>query len=107
MVSKALLLMKTVFESCVEWFGQLLDAVDGAGLLIAAFIVVLVVSLFLMPLRGGGVTVGGFQDFVNQATYTPRYTSSGKALRNKISPRGKYEYKGKFEKRAHGGRRGS
>lgn len=104
MVNQALILLKTVFENCVLWFGQLLAAVDGAGVLIAAFIIVLTVSLFLMPLRGGGITVDGFRDFTSQATYSASYRYGGKyAASQKVSAN--RNYKGKYAKRPHGGHR--
>lgn len=97
MVNQALILLKTVFENCVLWFGRLLAAVDGAGVLIAAFIIVLTVSLFLMPLRGGGITVDGFRDFTNQITYTPKKVNVNRKVYGGT--------RGKFSKRSVGGHR--
>lgn len=62
-------LFETVFTSCVQWTIRLFDSIGGHGVVIAAFIVVLVVSLFLMPLRGSGVTSGGVSDISRQSIH--------------------------------------
>lgn len=62
-------LFESVFSSCVQWTARLFDAIGGFGVVIAAFIVVLVVSLLLMPLRGNGVTPGGISDISRQSIH--------------------------------------
>lgn len=62
-------LFENVFSSCVQWTARLFDAIGGHGVVIAAFIVVLVVSLILMPLRGFGVTPGGVSDMTHQSIH--------------------------------------
>lgn len=94
-------LFENVFTSCVQWTVRLFDAIGGVGVVIAAFIIVLVVSLFLMPLRGAGVTPDGVYEFTQNVTHRPKY-SNGKTI--KFSSGG---YKGKYEKRPHGGHRAS
>ncbi len=64
-----LILFESVFTSCVQWTVRLFDAIGGYGVVIAAFIVVLVVSLILMPLRGDGVTPGGVSDMSRQSIH--------------------------------------
>lgn len=94
-------LFENVFSKCVQWTGQLFTAVGGVGVVVAAFIIVLVVSLFLMPLRGGGVTPDGVYDFTQNVTYRSKYWN-GKTT--KFNTGG---YRGKYEKRSHGGHRAS
>lgn len=62
-------LFESVFTSCVQWTARLFEAIGGYGVVIACFIVVLVVSLFLMPLRGSGVTRGGVSDMTRQSIH--------------------------------------
>lgn len=99
MVEQALLMMKTVYENCVAWTTSLFNATGGGNVVLAAFILVLIISMFIMPFRGGRVADGGaFADFVQGSIYKPRY-SNGKRVKSDPN------YKGKFEKRSHGGTR--
>lgn len=90
-------LFEDIFSKCVQWTGQLFSAIGGVGVVVAGFIIVLVVSLFLMPLRGGGVTTDGVYDFTQNVTHRPKYWN-GKTT--KLNSHGR---RGKYEKRAHGG----
>ena len=101
MIVQILQLFQSVIAQCVSWTASLFSSVGGFGVVIAAFIIVLVVSLFLMPLRGSGVTSDGVYDFTQNVTYRPKYWN-GKTTR--INSGG---YKGKYEKRPHGGHRSS
>lgn len=100
MVEQALRLFENIFSKCAEWTGALLDAVGGKGVVLAAFVIVLVIGLLFMPMRGVGFNVSfdDFKDFTRQATYKGKY-SSGKFV--KSNPK----YKGKYEKRKQGGHR--
>lgn len=90
-------LFEDIFSKCVQWTGQLFSAIGGVGIVVAGFIIVLVVSLFLMPLRGGGVTPDGVYDFTQNVTHRPKY------LNGKTTKLNSHGRRGKYEKRAHGG----
>lgn len=97
-------LFQSVIAQCVLWTASLFSSVGGFGVVIAAFIIVLVVSLFLVPLRGSGVTADGAYDFTMNVTHKPKYTKyKGKYADNSYQGR----YRGKYEKRPHGGHRAS
>lgn len=66
MVEQILPLFEIVFAKCAEWTSMLLDAVGGKGVLLAAFSVVLAISLLFLPMRGRmGATsfVGDYQQY--------------------------------------------
>lgn len=63
-MSHILLLFKQVFDSCVEWTSGLLEATDGLDVILSCFVIYLVVSLFIVPIRGGRIG-GPFMDFMN------------------------------------------
>lgn len=41
-----------VFGKCAEWTNSLVDAVGMGGIILAAFCIVITVSLLFMPMRG-------------------------------------------------------
>lgn len=85
-------IFRTSFEWCVRWTTELLDAVGGTGFIIAAFIIFLVVSLLLVPFRGGRIGgVGEFADFAQYSTYKGKYSNGKWNFGNRT-------YKGKFER---------
>lgn len=45
-----------VFRQCAIWVDQLLDSVDGSGVVMAAFLIVLVIGLLFLPMRGNAAT---------------------------------------------------
>lgn len=45
-----------VFRQCASWVDQLLDAVGGSGVVMAAFLVVLVIGLLFIPMRGNAAS---------------------------------------------------
>lgn len=102
MVEQLLPFFENIFSNCAEWTSKLLDAVGGKGVVLAAFCIVLAISLLIIPMRGPGLahSLEGFSDFTKQVTYKGKY-SNGKVVR------GNSEYKGKYEKRAQGGHRAS
>lgn len=65
MVAQALSLMETVFGAVIGWFTDIMDSIEGSGILLAAFMIVLVVSVLFIPLRGNGLgSIGsGVSDF--------------------------------------------
>lgn len=98
MVEQFLNEFKNVFAKCAEWTAQLIDAVGGGGVVLAAFCIVLAISLLFIPLRGSGLVVGfdSFNDFTKSVTYKGKY-SNGKFVK------GNKNYKGKYERRSQGG----
>lgn len=83
MVGKALNLIKVVFVNCADWTDKLLDAVDGKGVVMAAFMIVLVISLLFMPLRGS--MMSSFSDFDRQFIHKRRKSSGKKSSGKKSS----------------------
>lgn len=49
-------LIVPVFMYCAMWVDSLLDAVGGSGVLLAAFLVVLVIGLLFIPMRGNAAS---------------------------------------------------
>lgn len=90
-----------IISQCSEWAYNLHEAMGTTGYVIAAVIVVLVVSLLIIPLRGSSLNPVGTSfvgDMARQFTYKPKYWN-GK--RSYPTP----GYKGKYEKRKYGGHR--
>lgn len=90
-----------IFSQCSEWAMQLHEAIGSTGYVIAAIIIILIVSLLIVPLRGG--SIGGnltnfTGDMVKQSMYTPKHWNGKYKMGNP-------KYKGKFEKRAYKGHR--
>lgn len=100
MVVDILALFEKVFTKCAEWTDVALGAVGGKGVVLAAFIIVVVVGLLFIPLRGRGfdVSFDDVKDFTRQVTYKGKY-SNGKRVKSDPN------YKGKYEKRSAGGHR--
>lgn len=94
MVEKALLLFKDIFYHCATWTNSLLDAVGGKGVVLAAFVIVLVIGLLFIPMRGGNLVAdwSTFRDFNMSAMHKGKY-QGGKKLGTRSTV-----YKGKFEK---------
>lgn len=49
-------LIVPVFQYCAYWVDQLLNAVGGSGVLMAAFLIVLVIGLLFIPMRGNAAS---------------------------------------------------
>lgn len=45
-----------VFQYCAFWVDSLLDAVGGSGIVMAAFLIVLVIGLLFIPMRGNAAS---------------------------------------------------
>lgn len=45
-----------VFRYCAMWVDSLLDAVGGSGVVLAAFLIVLVIGLLFIPMRGNAAS---------------------------------------------------
>ena len=67
-MSEILSLLEQAFTACVSWASDLLEATDATGVILSCFVIYLVVSLFVVPLRGGRIG-GGFVDFVSNKTH--------------------------------------
>lgn len=52
MVEQILPYFKDIFAACAGWTQQLLDRVGGTGVVMAAFCIVLAISLLFLPMRG-------------------------------------------------------
>lgn len=94
MVVKSLGIINTAFSACVDWTNQLLTAVDGNGVILAAFCITLVVGALFMPLRGGNVVSSwdSVRDFNVGIIHKGKYESGSW----KFGTRSKH-YKGQFE----------
>ena len=82
MTVAALGIVKDAFSACVIWTNQLFSAVDGSGVVLAGFCIVLVVSLLFIPMRGMAVWRGmdSLSDFSSQATYKGKFSKSRKSF---------------------------
>lgn len=49
-------LIVPVFRQCAYWVDQLLEAVGGSGVVMAAFLIVLVIGLLFLPMRGNAAS---------------------------------------------------
>lgn len=70
MVEQILPYFEQIFASCAAWTSSLLEAVGGKGVVLAAFSVVLAISLLFLPMRGRmGATsfVGDYQQYSRHA----------------------------------------
>ena len=45
-----------VFRQCAYWVDSLLQAVGGSGVVMAAFLIVLVIGLLFIPMRGNAAS---------------------------------------------------
>lgn len=72
-------LFRVVFSYCTAWFTQLVSATGSQGIILAAFSLVLIISMLFMPMRGGNI-VGNFGIFSNYtATKINNSQKKGKA----------------------------
>ncbi len=59
----------TVFAKCVQWTQSLIEATGTEELILSAFLLCVIVALFIVPLRGASLTPA-VSDFVAQGTYS-------------------------------------
>lgn len=80
MTIQSLEIMKTAFSACITWTNQLFSAVDGSGVVLAAFCIVLVVGVLFVPMRGIAIWRGmdSLSDFTAQATYSGKFSKGRK-----------------------------
>lgn len=67
MARQFLYYMTDIFEACADWTTQLLDAVGGTGIVISAFVLIMVVSVLFIPLRGSAIY--GFTDYTKNSMH--------------------------------------
>lgn len=67
MVRYFLSLIENVFSKCGEWTYRLLNAIDGTGIVLAAFVLIIVVSMLFLPLRGSAIS--GFTDYTKNSMH--------------------------------------
>lgn len=89
MTGQVLQLFSTVFEYCVSWASQVYDSIQAKPFIYAAFIIALVASLLLLPLRGHGISVSGRAFF--------DYTAGSVRSKNQhhVDSSGKWQKRGK------------
>lgn len=78
MVISVLSWFQTIFYTCALWAEQILNAVDGAGVVLAAFCVVLVIGLLFIPMRGRNLVTSfdSLKDFAAGSTHKKSKSSS-------------------------------
>lgn len=74
MVGQFLSLFEDVFSKCATWTWDLLDAVQGNGVVTAAFFLVLVISLLFIPLRGNSISA--ISDYTTNPMHKKKYNSN-------------------------------
>lgn len=79
MVEEFLIQFKTIFLKCAEWTSALFDSVGGKGVVLAAFFIVLAITLLVLPIRGRGIDVS-FEDFTKSVTFKRRSRTKEKGL---------------------------
>lgn len=66
-------IMQKAIRSCVNWTTSLFDATGMGGIITAVFILGLIISFFLMPLRGVSVNAGdAFSEFSSSTIHNYR-----------------------------------
>lgn len=74
-------IIQTALRSCVSWTTSLFNSTGMGGIVTAVFILGLIISFFLMPLRGVSVNAGhAFSEFAGTSIH--RYKSARKAKRS-------------------------
>ena len=69
-----------VFKQCAIWVDELLAAVGGSGVVMAAFLIVLVIGLLFIPMRGNAAT--------NIKAYSEKKIHSNKQAKAKQNKKG-------------------
>lgn len=67
MVRYYLSLIEKVFVKCADWTFRLFDSIDGSGVVLAAFILIIVISTLFLPLRGSAIS--GFTDYTKNSMH--------------------------------------
>lgn len=104
MVEYVLSLFESVFWQCAEWTSILLNAVGGKGVVLAAFVIVILIGMLIIPMRGGSLVTafGTFYDF-NQGMIHKGKHGTGKTVRSgyRSSYHGRYEKGNKSAQTKH------
>lgn len=64
-----------VFRQCAVWVDQLLAAVGGSGVVMAAFLIVLVIGLLFIPMRGNAAS--NIKAYSEKKIHSNKKSSSG------------------------------
>lgn len=63
MTGQAVKIIGDAFTACWGWFVDLVDKLDAFGYILSGIIIMFIVSLFLMPFRGGSIIGGDLADY--------------------------------------------
>ena len=84
MSSDVISILQTALRSCVNWATSLFDATGMGGIITAVFILGLIVSFFLMPLRGVSINPGhGFSEFAGTSIHKYKAARNAKKAAKK------------------------
>lgn len=80
MVADGLRMLETIFAAVVDWFSQLMDSIGGRVYVVAGFMILLVCSLLLAPIRGSAMRDigGGVSDFTKNTIHSNKSKSKEK-----------------------------
>lgn len=70
-----------VFRYCALWVDSLLDSIGGSGVVLAAFLIVLVIGLLFIPMRGNAAS--------NIKAYSEKKIHANKVQANKAKANSK------------------
>lgn len=60
MIQDVLILFSTAFSACVGWLDSIIAGLDAYWFLVSSIAVLLIVSLFIKPMRGGKFSFDSF-----------------------------------------------
>ena len=63
MTGQAVKIIGDAFTACWGWFVDITERIDAFGYILSGIIIMFIVSLFLMPFRGGSIVGGDFADY--------------------------------------------
>lgn len=69
-----------IFSQCAVWVDQLLSSIGGSGVVLAAFLIVLVIGLLFIPMRGNAA--------MNIKAYSEKKIYSNKKANAKSNKKG-------------------
>lgn len=110
MAEKVVSIITQAFIACTQFFETLVEGVPGAKTAIFwAVFVSMILSFLIVPIRGMGTGQGldMATDGIISFTSNVIHNRKGKFSQSRENSGGKYERKGKYEKRKQGGHRAS
>lgn len=60
------------------WFRKILVSIDGSGFYLAALIVFFIITIIILPLRGGGISGGIGSDIASVIKHSSNNSKKGK-----------------------------